>query len=51
MFGTIRRCVADGALQTIVRRYRLDLGSVNELRIQLMELLFDDTDLSKVIED
>ena len=43
--------MADGARRTIVRSYRLDLGSETELRIQVKELLFDDAYLSKVIED
>jgi hypothetical protein len=43
--------LADGARRTIVRSYRLDLGSETELRIQVRELLFDDAYLSKVIDD
>jgi len=43
--------LADGARPSIVRSYRLDLGSETELRIQDMELLFDDAYLSKVIDD
>jgi hypothetical protein len=43
--------LADGAHRTIVCSYRLDLGSETELRIQVMELLFDDAYLSKVIDD
>jgi len=43
--------LADGARGTIVRSYRLDLGSETELRIQVNELLFDDAYHSKVIND
>ena len=43
--------MADGARGTIVRSYRLDLGSETELRIQVNELLFDDAYHSKVIND
>jgi len=43
--------LADGARQTVVRSYRLDVGSDTELRINVKELLFDDVYLSKVIDD
>ena len=43
--------MADGACRTIVRSYRLDLGSETELLIQVTDLLFDDAYLSKVIDD
>ena len=39
------------ALRTVVRSYQLDLGSETELGIQVMELLFDDAYLSKVVDD
>jgi hypothetical protein len=51
MISTIRGHLADGAHQTIVRGYRLDLGSETESGIQVKELLFDDAYLSKVIDD
>ena len=41
----------DGALRTVVRSYRLDVGSDTELRIKVKELLFDDAYLSKVVDD
>jgi len=43
--------VADGARQTVVRSYRLDVGSEPELQIKVKELLFDDVYLSKVVDD
>jgi len=43
--------LADGDRRTIVRCYRLDLGSETELPIQVKKLLFDDAYLSKVIND
>ena len=43
--------MADGARQTIIRSYWLDLEYKTELRIQVKELLFDDAYLSKVIND
>jgi len=43
--------LADGARRTVVRSYRLDVGSETELRIKVKELLFDDAYLSKVIDD
>jgi len=49
--STIRGRLADGARRTILRSYRLDLGSETELRIKIKELLFDDAYLSKVIDD
>jgi len=47
--STIEGCLADGARQTIVHTYQLDLGSETDLRIQVRELLFDNAYLSKVI--
>jgi len=49
--STIQGRLADGARQTIVRSYWLDIGSETELRIQVRELLFDDAYLWKVIND
>ena len=49
--STIRGRLADGALRTIVRSYRLDLAKDTDLGIQIKELLFDDAYLSKVIDD
>jgi len=43
--------LAAGAHRSLVRRYRLDVGSENELRIKIKELLFDDAYLSKVVDD
>ena len=43
--------MADGARQTIVRSYRLDLESEIELRIQVKELRFNNGYLLKVIDD
>ena len=43
--------MADGARRTVVRSYRLDVGSETELRIKVKELLFDDAYLSKVVDD
>jgi len=43
--------LADGARRTIVRSYRLVLGSETELRLQVKVLLCDDAYLSKVIDD
>jgi len=43
--------LADGARQTVVRSYRLDLAYETELRIKVKKLLFDDASLSKVIDD
>jgi hypothetical protein len=48
---TIRGCLADEARPDIVRSYRMYLESEIELRIQIMELLFDDAYLSQVIDD
>jgi len=49
--STSRGRLAVGARRTIVRSYRLDLGSETELRIQIKTLLFDDAYLSKDIND
>ena len=49
--STIRGRFADGACQTIVRSYQLDLGSETQLPIQTKELLFDDAYCSKVVDD
>ena len=43
--------MADGCRRTIASSYRLYLGSETELRIQVVELLFDDAYLPKVIDD
>jgi len=43
--------LADGAPQTVVLSYLLDLRSETELRIQVKELLFDDAYLSKVVDN
>jgi len=43
--------LADAAHQTIVRSYRLNLGSETELRIQVKELLFDVAYRLKVIDN
>ena len=43
--------MSDGARQTIVCSYSLDLGLETEPRIQVREVLFDDAYLSKVIDD
>jgi hypothetical protein len=43
--------LADAARQTIVRSYRLDLESETEHRMQKKDLMFDDTYLSKVIDE
>ena len=43
--------MADGASQTIAHSYQLDLGSETKLQIRLRKLLFDDVNLSKVIDD
>jgi len=51
MISTIRGHLADEGHQTVVHRYRLDLGSESELRIQVREHLFDNAFLSKVIDD
>jgi len=49
--STIRGRLADGARRTVVRSYRLDVGSETELRIKVKKLLFDDAYLSKVVDD
>jgi len=49
--STIQGRLADGAYQTVVHSYQLDLRSETELQIQVKELLFDNAYLSKVIED
>ena len=49
--STIRGQLADGECQTVGCSYRLDLCSETELRIQVMELLFDDAYLSNGIDD
>ena len=49
--STIRGQLADGACQTVVWSYQLDLHSDTERRIQVKELLFEDAYLSKVVED
>jgi hypothetical protein len=41
----------DGAGQTILHSYRLDLGSLTELLIQVEELQIDHANHSKVIDD
>jgi len=51
MISTIQGRLADGARRTIVHSYRLDLESEIELWIQVQELLLNDADLSKVIDD
>jgi hypothetical protein len=43
--------LADRAPRTIVRSYQVDLASETELRIQVKEPLFDNANLSKVIDD
>ena len=43
--------MADGARRTVVRCYRLVVGSETELRIKVKELLFDDAYLSNVVDD
>ena len=43
--------MADGARQTIVRSYRLDVGSESELQIKVKELMIDDAYISKVVDD
>jgi hypothetical protein len=47
----MRGWLADGAGRTVVQSCQLDWRSETELRIQVMELQFDDAYLSKVIED
>jgi len=49
--STIRGQLADGAHQTGVHSYQLDLRSETELRIQVKELLSDDAYLFKVVDD
>jgi len=49
--STIQGWLADGARRTVVRSYRLDVGTETELRIKVTELLFDDAYLSKVVDD
>jgi hypothetical protein len=49
--STIRGRLADGARRTVVRSYRLDVGSETDLQIKVKELLFDDAYLSKVVDD
>jgi len=51
MISTSCGHLADGARWTIVRSYRLHLGSVTELGIHVKEHLFDDAYLSNVIDD
>jgi len=48
--STIRGQLADGARQTVVRSYQLDLGSETELQIKVKKLLFDDAYFSKVVD-
>ena len=43
--------MADGACRTVIRSYWLDVGSGTELRIKVKELLFDDANLLKVVDD
>lgn len=43
--------MADWALRPVVRSYKLDVGSDSVLRIQHKELLFDNTILSKEVDD
>jgi hypothetical protein len=43
--------LADGARQTFVCSYLLDLGSETQLRIKVKELLFDGMYLSKVVNN
>jgi hypothetical protein len=47
----MRGRLVDGARRNVVRSYQLDLRSETELRTQVKELLFDDADLSKVVDD
>jgi len=49
--STIEGLLADGARRTVVNTYRLDVGSVTELRVKVKELLYDDTYLSQVVDD
>jgi hypothetical protein len=51
MISTIRGWLADGACQTVVRTYRVDVGSVTEPQMKVKELRFDDAYLSKVVND
>jgi hypothetical protein len=48
---TIRGQLADGARRTVVQGFQSELRSETELQIQVKELLFDNTYLSKVVED
>jgi hypothetical protein len=43
--------LADGACQSIVRSDWLDLQSETERRIKIKELLLDDAELAKVVDD
>jgi hypothetical protein len=43
--------LADGARQTVLWSYQLDLYSETEFQIQVTDLLFDDAYHSKVVED
>jgi len=43
--------LADGECQTVDHRYKLDLHSKTELRIQVKVLQFDNAYLSKVVND
>jgi hypothetical protein len=47
----MRGWLADGAGRTVVQSCQLDWRSETELRIQVMELQFDDAYLSKVVEN
>jgi len=47
---TIQGRLADGARQTVVCSYQLDLCSVTELQIKVKELQFDDAYLSNVVD-
>jgi hypothetical protein len=51
MNSTIRGHLADRACGTTVSSYQFETGSWTELRIQVMELLFYNAYLLKVIND
>jgi hypothetical protein len=51
MISTIQRWLADRACRTVVCSYRLDVSFETDLQINIKELLFDNTYLSKVVND